>query len=79
MSPEQMLQALSGWHDFYLLTGAAEATLLGRLFVAVPLKVELILPGGASAHCINKIAEREQAFQNYIKERKQWVHEGVRS
>jgi len=50
MRPKQMLQALSEWHDFYLLTGTAAATLLGLLFVAVSLNAEIILSGGASAH-----------------------------
>jgi len=31
------VEALKGWHDFYLLVGTAGATLLGLMFVAVSL------------------------------------------
>jgi len=55
MRSEQLLQALNEWHDFYLLTGTAAATLLGLLFVAVTLNAEVIL-SGARPH-IKKIAE----------------------
>ncbi|MBV8086977.1 MAG: hypothetical protein JO247_19390 [Chloroflexi bacterium] len=35
-------QALAGWHDFYMLAGTAGATLLGLLFVAVSLKLDVV-------------------------------------
>jgi hypothetical protein len=62
MTPEQFLQKLREWHDFYLLAGTAAATLLGLLFVAVTLNADLIL-AGKRPH-IKRVAE--QAFQNYI-------------
>jgi len=34
-------QAIERWHDFYLLAGGAAATLLGLLFIAVSLHIEL--------------------------------------
>ena len=33
--------AIAGWHDFYMLTAGAAATLLGLLFVAVSLNLRL--------------------------------------
>jgi hypothetical protein len=62
MTPEQFLQKLHEWHDFYLLAGTAAATLLGLLFVAVTLNADLILAG--KRQHIKRVAE--QAFQNYI-------------
>jgi modulator of FtsH protease len=35
-------QAVEGWHDFYLMTGTAAATLVGLLFVSLSLNVEVI-------------------------------------
>jgi hypothetical protein len=35
-------RALAAWHDFYMLGGTAAATLLGLLFVAVSLKLEVV-------------------------------------
>jgi uncharacterized protein (TIGR00369 family) len=36
------IQALRDWHNFYLLTGTAAATLIGLMFVAVSLGVSLV-------------------------------------
>jgi hypothetical protein len=33
---------LDGWHDFYLLVGTASATLVGLLFLALTLNVEIL-------------------------------------
>jgi hypothetical protein len=35
-------QVIEGWHDFYLMTGTAAATLVGLLFVSLALNVEAI-------------------------------------
>ncbi len=35
-------QAISAWHDFYLMIGTAAATLVGLLFVSLALNVEMI-------------------------------------
>ena len=42
-------QAIEGWHDFYLMTGTAAATLVGLLFVAVSVNLNL-LRGAAAQH-----------------------------
>jgi hypothetical protein len=42
----QFGQAVAGWHDFYLLVGTAAVTLLGLLFVAVSLNLEVIAGEG---------------------------------
>ncbi len=39
---ETFAQAIGGWHDFYLMTGTAAATLLGLLFVSLSLNVAAI-------------------------------------
>ncbi len=33
---------IEGWHDFYLMIGTAAATLIGLLFVALSLNIELL-------------------------------------
>jgi hypothetical protein len=35
-------QQIDGWHDFYLLVGTASATLVGLLFLALTLNVEIL-------------------------------------
>jgi modulator of FtsH protease len=35
-------QAVEGWHDFYLMIGAAAATLVGLLFVSLSLNIDVI-------------------------------------
>ncbi len=35
-------QAVGSWHDFYVMTGTAAATLIGLLFVSLSLNVEVI-------------------------------------
>jgi hypothetical protein len=42
----QFGQAVAGWHDFYVLVGTAAVTLLGLLFVAVSLNLEVIAGEG---------------------------------
>lgn len=41
MPTESFEDAIAGWHDFYMLTAGAAATLLGLLFVAVSLNLRL--------------------------------------
>lgn len=53
---------MQGWLNFYAMTGAAAATLLGLLFVSVSLNADVIL-GPAHRHS-KRLAE--QAFQNYL-------------
>jgi len=35
-------QAIEGWHDFYMMIGAAASTLVGLLFVSLSLNVDVI-------------------------------------
>ncbi len=53
---------MQDWLNFYEMTGAAAATLLGLLFVSVSLNADVIL-GPAHKHS-KRLAE--QAFQNYL-------------
>lgn len=41
MSSSSFADAIAAWHDFYMLTAGAAATLLGLLFVAVSLNLRL--------------------------------------
>jgi hypothetical protein len=50
------------WSAFYAVTAGASATLLGLLFVAVSINVEIIL--GAGRENTRRLAE--QAFQSYF-------------
>jgi hypothetical protein len=34
---------VSGWHDFYMLAGAASATLVGLLFVGLSLHLRIVV------------------------------------
>jgi len=62
MAAEQTLTQLVDWKEFYGLEGAAAATLMGLLFVAVALNADLIL---AKDRPQTKL-RAEQAFQNYV-------------
>lgn len=62
MTAEQAWQQLHEWNAYYELAGAAAATLLGLLFVAVSLNADLILAGERPQ--TKQLAE--QAFQNYV-------------
>jgi hypothetical protein len=48
------VEALRGWHDFYILTGTAAATLIGLMFVALSL--------GSSLRQQHRTAEDIDAF-----------------
>ncbi len=54
--------ALERWHEFYLLAGTAAVTLLGLLFVAVSLHLEVIVRDDA-AHLRAVAAD---AFANFV-------------
>jgi len=54
--------ALEQWHDFYLLAGTAAATLLGLLFVALSIHLDVIVHDDG-AH-LNAMAK--EAFMNLI-------------
>jgi len=40
--PETLAQPFQKWHDFYLLSGTAAASLVGLMFVAISLGFRLI-------------------------------------
>ncbi|HEX6509978.1 MAG TPA: hypothetical protein VF221_20310, partial [Chloroflexota bacterium] len=40
---------IAGWQAFYMLAGTASATLVGLLFVAVSINVDLLGESGADA------------------------------
>src|SRR5438552_7913695 len=50
------------WHDFYVLAGTAAATLMGLLFVALSLHLEVVAEDG-KAH-LSVIAR--EAFANFL-------------
>jgi hypothetical protein len=54
--------AIAGWQSFYMLAGTASATLIGLLFVAVSLHLDLI--GESSAATILSLARR--TFTRFI-------------
>jgi hypothetical protein len=39
---ETFIQAIDGWHDFYIMIGTAAATLIGLLFVSLSLNADVI-------------------------------------
>jgi hypothetical protein len=53
---------IADWHDFYMLAGTASATLVGLLFVAVSLHIDLI--GESGAETILSLARR--TFTRFI-------------
>ena len=53
---------VAGWHDFYMLAGATSATLVGLIFVAVSLHLDLVHESGISA--IFTLARR--TFSSFI-------------
>lgn len=40
--PDDFARVVERWHDFYLLVGTASATLVGLLFIALTLNVDLL-------------------------------------
>jgi hypothetical protein len=39
---DKFIQAVNGWHDFYIMIGTASATLMGLLFVSLSINVGVI-------------------------------------
>jgi hypothetical protein len=65
MSPSGTLVAAPigpAWHDFYLMAGTASATLVGLLFVALSLHVEVLFKG--EHRDFRELAA--EAFQGYL-------------
>ena len=60
--PQDFAQAIEGWHDFYLTTGTAAATLVGLLFVAVTVNVNLLR--GPEGH--HRRIWARYTFQNFL-------------
>jgi hypothetical protein len=58
-------QAVDGWHDFYLMVGAAAATLVGLLFVSLSLNVDVITRQ-ENAHLRVLAAQTFTGFLNVI-------------
>jgi hypothetical protein len=65
VSPRSILSVLpvgEAWHDFYLMSGTAAVTLVGLLFVALSLHVEVLF---RSEHRDLRVLAAE-AFQGYL-------------
>ncbi len=55
-------QAVTGWHDFYLMVGTAGATLLGLLFVSLSINADTIArPENADLRAL-----AEQTFSTFL-------------
>lgn len=55
-------ETVAGWHEFYLLAGTAAATLIGLLFVAVSLHIDVVTH--TTAQGARTLAN--QSFSNFI-------------
>ncbi len=60
---EDFVAVIEGWHDFYMLTGSAAATLLGLLFVAVSLHIDVIANIGESG---DVMVFAQRIFSNFL-------------
>jgi hypothetical protein len=60
---ESFAATIESWHDFYMLAGSAAATLLGLLFVAVSLHIDILAKARKSAD-VSMFAL--QAFANFL-------------
>ncbi|MFB3765232.1 MAG: hypothetical protein ACE14P_08285 [Methanotrichaceae archaeon] len=60
---ESFAADIEAWHDFYMLAGSAAATLLGLLFVAVSLHIDIIPKIGRSG---DVMALALQTFVNFL-------------
>jgi hypothetical protein len=60
---ESFAATIESWHDFYMLAGSAAATLLGLLFVAVSLHIDILSKARKSAD-VSMFAL--QAFANFL-------------
>ncbi|MFN8471550.1 MAG: hypothetical protein U0822_04970 [Anaerolineae bacterium] len=59
---QDFAQAIDSWHEFYLMTGTAAATLIGLLFVAVTVNASL-LRGPDGYH---RRSWARHTFQNFL-------------
>jgi hypothetical protein len=50
------IESIDSWRDFYMLTGSASATLVGLIFVAVTLHIDVIAEAKKSSD-IRMLAE----------------------
>ncbi|VVB71582.1 Uncharacterised protein [uncultured archaeon] len=57
------IDTIDAWRDFYMLTGSATATLIGLIFVAVTLHIDIIAESKKSSE-IRMLAE--QVFTNFL-------------
>jgi len=57
------VETVESWHDFYMLTGSAAATLIGLIFVAVSLHIDVIATAKKSSDIITLA---RQTFSNFI-------------
>ena len=55
-------QIVAGWHDFFMLAGTASATLIGLLFVALSLRIDIRTARADSA--LRTTAS--QSFRSYL-------------
>jgi hypothetical protein len=60
---ESFEASIDSWHDFHMLAGTAAATLLGLLFVAVSLHIDILAKARKSAD-VKMFAL--QAFANFL-------------
>ena len=60
--PQDFAQAIESWHEFYIMTGTAAATLVGLLFVAVTVNVNLLR--GSEGH--HRRIWARYTFQNFL-------------
>lgn len=56
-------ESIASWRDFYMLTGSASATLVGLIFVAVTLHIDVIAEAKKSSD-IRMLAE--EIFMNFL-------------
>jgi|WetSurMetagenome_2_1015567.scaffolds.fasta_scaffold58206_2 hypothetical protein len=60
---DAFVETVESWHDFYMLAGSAAATLIGLIFVAVSLHIDVIATAKRSSD-ISVLAR--QTFSNFI-------------
>jgi hypothetical protein len=60
---DAFVETVESWHDFYMLAGTAAATLIGLIFVAVSLHIDIIATAKKSSD-ISVLAR--QTFSNFI-------------
>lgn len=60
---DAFVETVERWHDFYMLAGTAAATLIGLIFVAVSLHIDVIATAKKSSD-IGVLAR--QTFSNFI-------------